>query len=49
MKEIIFILEEDLDGGYNANALGFSIFAQGETIDELKLNIRDAIKCHFDR
>ena len=48
MKEIIFILEEDLEGGYNARALSASIFVQGETIAELKNNIRDAIKCHFE-
>ncbi len=48
MNELIFIVEEDVDGGYNANALGLSLFTQGDTMDELKLNIRDAIKCHFD-
>lgn len=48
MEEIIFIIEEDNDGGYNARALGLSIFTQGETIDELKANILDAVSCHFD-
>jgi len=48
LKEIIFLVEEDLEGGYNAKALGYSIFTEGETLEELKENIKDAIKCHFD-
>jgi predicted RNase H-like HicB family nuclease len=48
MKEIIFIVEEDVEGGFNARALGFSIFTQGETVEELKNNIRDALRCHFE-
>ena len=36
MKEIIFLLEEDIEGGFSARALDHSIFAQAETIDELK-------------
>ncbi len=47
MKEIIFIVDKDPEGGYNANALGYSIITQGETIAELKTNIKDALKCHF--
>ena len=34
-------------GGYNAQALGYSIFTQGETTEELKNNIMDAVGCHF--
>jgi predicted RNase H-like HicB family nuclease len=49
MKEIIFVLDDDPDGGYSARALGFSIFVQGETIEELKANIKDALKCHFEK
>lgn len=49
VKEIVFIVEEDPEGGYNAEALGYSIFTEGETIEELKENIKDAIRCHFDR
>ena len=49
MKEIIFIIEEDPEGGYNAQGLGYSIFTEGETIEELKENIKEAIRCHFDK
>jgi predicted RNase H-like HicB family nuclease len=48
MKEIIFILEEDIEGGYTARALEFPIFTQGETLEEVKRNIKDALRCHFD-
>ena len=48
MSEIIFIVENSDDGGYTAKSLGYSIYTEGETLDELKENVKDAIKCHFD-
>jgi predicted RNase H-like HicB family nuclease len=48
-NEIIFYIEESLDGGFEAKALGYPIFTDGETIEELKMNIKDAIRCHFDQ
>ena len=48
MTEIIFIVEESPEGGYEAKARGYSIFTEGEPIDELKNNIREAIHCHFE-
>jgi predicted RNase H-like HicB family nuclease len=48
VKEIIFIVEEDPEGGYNARALGYSIFTEGDSLEELKENIKDAIRCYFD-
>ncbi len=48
MSEIIFIVENSDEGGYTAKALGHSIHTEGETLDELKENVKDAIKCHFD-
>ncbi|MDD3726685.1 MAG: 2-oxoisovalerate dehydrogenase [Candidatus Ratteibacteria bacterium] len=47
-KEIIFLVEESPEGGYEARALGYSIFTQAETLNELKEGIRDAVKCHFE-
>ena len=46
--EIIFIVEESLDGGYEARSLGYSIFTQAETFEELKEAVKDAIRCHFE-
>lgn len=48
MTEIIFIIEESPEGGYEARALGYSIFTEGETVEELKENIKEAIRCHFE-
>ena len=48
MHELIFLIEEAAEGGYNARALGESIFTQGDTLDEIKKNIKDAVNCHFD-
>ena len=50
MTEIVFLVEEDLvDGGYVARALSQGITTQAETIAELKEEIKDALRCHFDR
>ena len=48
MNEVFFLLEEAPEGGYTAKALGESIFAEADTIEELKAEIKDAVKCHFD-
>jgi hypothetical protein len=45
--EIIFSVQESPEGGYEARALGHSIFSQAETLDELKVMLRDAVACHF--
>jgi hypothetical protein len=45
--EIIFSIEESLEGGFQARALGFSIFTEADSLDELKTMIRDAVSCHF--
>jgi hypothetical protein len=47
--EIIFSVEESPEGGYEAKALGHSIFTQADTMDELKEMVRDAVCCHFGR
>jgi hypothetical protein len=47
-KEIIFMVEEAPEGGYTAQALGYSIFTEADTWDELKEAVQDAVRCHFD-
>ncbi len=47
--EIIFeVSEDELDGGYSASALGFGIHTQGDTREELRRNVREAVDCYFD-
>ncbi len=45
--EIIFLIEEDPEGGYTARALGESIFTQANDLATLKEMVRDAVHCHF--
>jgi predicted RNase H-like HicB family nuclease len=47
-EEIVFHVEQDEDGVYNARALGHAIFTHSDTIEELKTMIREAVACHFD-
>ena len=47
IKEIIFLVEET-DEGYIAQALGYSIYTQADSLEELKEMIKDAVECHFD-
>lgn len=46
--EVIFNVQESPEGGYEAKALGFPIFTQGETMEALRAMVRDAVRCHFD-
>ena len=48
MKEIIFLVEEAIEGGYNARAIGESIFTEAEDLEGLNNMVRDAVRCHFD-
>jgi hypothetical protein len=48
MSEIIFIVEEDPEGGYTARALGASIVTEADDLASLHDNVRDAVLCHFD-
>lgn len=47
-SEIIFTVAESPEGGYEAHALGHAIFTQGDTIEELREMVQDAVRCHFD-
>ena len=47
-SEIIFEVTEADEGGYCASALGFGIHTQGETLEELRTMVRDAVSCYFD-
>lgn len=48
MDEIFFIVDEEMDGGFSARALGASIYTQAETVEELHIQVRDAVQCHFE-
>ncbi len=46
--EVIFIVQESPEGGFEARALGHSIFAEGETWEEVRDAVKDAVACHFE-
>jgi hypothetical protein len=46
--EIIFSVEESPEGGLQAHALGYSIFTQADTPEELRAMVQDAVRCHFE-
>ena len=49
ISEIIFeVSEDEIDGGYSASALGHGIHTQGETIEELRRNVKEAVECYSD-
>ena len=49
VSEIIFdVREDEADGGYVASALGYGIHTQGETLEELRALVKDAVNCYFD-
>jgi hypothetical protein len=47
MSEIVFLVEDDPEGGYTARALGESIFTQADDLVALRDRVRDAVHCHF--
>jgi predicted RNase H-like HicB family nuclease len=49
VSEIIFeVRQDEVDGGYTASALGYGIHTQGDTVEELRAMVKDAVKCYFD-
>ncbi len=47
-NEIVFQVWESSEGGYEARAVGYSIFTEGDDWEHLKFMMRDAVLCHFD-
>jgi hypothetical protein len=48
MIELIFLVKESPEGGYEARALGESIFTEADDLPQLREMVKDAIRCHFD-
>ena len=49
MTEIIFeVTEDEVDGGYSASALGYGNHTEGESLEEIRRNVREAVDCYFD-
>ena len=48
--ELIFEVRDAEEGGFYARALGHAVFTEGETWEELRANVREAVAAfYFDR
>jgi predicted RNase H-like HicB family nuclease len=47
MKEIVFEVVQESDGGFYAEALGENIFTQADSWEELRANAREAVHAYF--
>ena len=47
MNEIVFQVTQEADGGFVAECLSEDIFTQGNTWEELRQNVREAVKGYF--
>jgi predicted RNase H-like HicB family nuclease len=49
MKELVFEVLQEEDGGFCAECLSENIFTQGDTWNELRANVREAVRgFYFD-
>ena len=48
MSEIVFLVEDSPEDGFVARALGHSIFTDAQSYEQLRENVRDAVRCHFE-
>jgi predicted RNase H-like HicB family nuclease len=46
--ELIFEIRDAEEGGYWARALGHAIFTEGETWEQLRNNVLEAVSLHFE-
>jgi hypothetical protein len=46
-SELVFEVTEEADGGYTAECLTENIFTQGDTWEELRAMVKDAVSAYF--
>lgn len=47
MKELVFEVTQEEDGGYCAECLTENIFTQGDTWDDIRKNVPEAVRAYF--
>lgn len=47
MKELVFEVTQDADGGFIAEAIGEAIFTQADSWEDLKANVREAVQAFY--
>lgn len=45
--EIVFSITQEEDGGFVAECLSHDIFTQGDTWEQLRQNVREAVSAYF--
>jgi predicted RNase H-like HicB family nuclease len=45
--KIVFRVTQESDGGYVAECLSHDIFTEGDSLDELRTNVREAVSAFF--
>ena len=48
-SEILFEVKESPEGGYEARSMGYSIFTEADSVEQLREAVRDAVLCHFEQ
>jgi len=46
-SEVQFVVEQIQNGGYFASAIDVDIFTEADDLPSLRLQVRDAVRCHF--
>jgi predicted RNase H-like HicB family nuclease len=46
-SEVVFEIAEDAEGGYSAECLTENIFTQGDTWEQLRANVKEAVRAYF--
>lgn len=47
MNELVFQVTQETDGGFVAECLSEDIFTQGDTWEELRQNVQEAVSAYF--
>ena len=47
MKELVFEVAQEADGGFTAEALGESIFTQADSWEELRAKVKEAVQAFY--
>jgi predicted RNase H-like HicB family nuclease len=47
VNELVFDVTQEADGGFSAECLSESIFTQGDTWDELRANVKEAVEAFY--
>jgi len=47
ISEVVFEVAEEAAGGYSAECLTENIFTQGDTWEQLRANVKEAVQAYF--